>query len=146
MKNAIHSIDPDLQQQLIDYTYDIVGSIQYVYQSIGNGLPEYIYQEALAKHLKSKGYSVHKEYMHHPIFMDEALESYIKMDLMIEMPRGNIIIECKAIPKITSKEQYQTFGYLRGTRFPIALLANFGTYPKAEIQRYYFKDDLIQAF
>lgn len=146
MKAGHLPVDPDIRKQLVDYTYSIVGCIHYVYDTLGNGLPEYIYQEALYKHLVSKGFSVHKEYTHHPIFMGEPLDSFIKMDLMIEMPRGNIIIECKAIPNITPKEQYQTFGYLRGTGFPIALLVNFGTYPKVELQRYYFKEGLICAF
>ena len=30
-----------------------------------------------------------------------------------------------------TKERYQTFGYLRGTGWPIAILVNFGTSPKA---------------
>lgn len=139
-------VEPELRNRLAEYTFDLVGCIFYVYETLGNGLPEYVYQEALYKYLVSRGFIVHKEYTHHPVFMGEALDAFIKMDIMVEMPRGNVIIECKAIPAITSKEQYQTFGYLRGTGFPIALLANFGTYPKAEIQRYYFNNGLIKAF
>ena len=35
---------------------------------------------------------------------------------------------------------------LRGTSFPIAILVNFGTWPKAQIERYYYHDDIIRAF
>ena len=76
----------------------------------------------------------------------EQLESYIKMDMVVMMPRGNVIIECKSIKAITDKEQFQTFGYLRGTLFPIAILVNFGTWPKAQIERYYYHDGVIRAF
>ena len=35
---------------------------------------------------------------------------------------------------------------LRGTSFPIAILVNFGTWPKAQIERYDYHDDIIWAF
>ena len=139
-------IEPILRSRLCDYVYDIVGCMHIVHSDLGNGLPEYIYQEALYLELSGHGYSVKKEYRHHPSYRGTQLESFIRMDLMVEMPKGNVIIECKALPKITAKEKYQTFGYLRGTRFPIAILVNFGTYPKAEIQKYYYKDGVIRAF
>ena len=146
MKTEHLPVDPELRTRLVDHTYGIVGCIHYVYETLGCGLPEYVYQEALAKYLSFQGFTIHKEYIHHPIFMGEELESYIKMDLVVDMPNGNVIIECKAISRLTPKEQYQIFGYLRGTGFPIALLVNFGTYPKAEIQRYFYKEGLIRAF
>lgn len=68
------------------------------------------------------------------------------LDLMMPMNRGNVIIECKSIKELSSRERYQTFGYLRATEFPIAILVNFGSWPKAEIERYYYKDGVIRAF
>ena len=146
MKFSKHSISAPLQKQLANHVYDIIACIHFVYRDLGNGLPESIYQEALAKYLIFKGFNVKKEYQHHPIFMDERLDSYIKIDIVVILPKGNVIIECKAISKISNREQFQTFGYLRGTNFPIALLVNFGAYPNAEIQRYYYKDDLLYVF
>ena len=78
-------------------------------------MPEYIYQEALGRKLVKEQFDVRKELVYHPLFDGEALESYIKMDMVVMMPRGNIIIECKSIKEITDREQFQTFGYLRGT-------------------------------
>ena len=109
-------------------------------------MAEYIYQEALSKVLRNKGYDVRKEYIHHPLFEGEPLKSGIKMDLVVFRPEGNVIIECKSIYEIGDKERMQTFGYMCGTRFPLAILANFGTYPKSEIERYYFENDVISAF
>ena len=65
------------------------------------------------------------------------MDAYLKMDLVVESPVGNVIIECKALTQLTEREHYQTFGYLRATGWPIALLVNFGTSPKARIERYY---------
>ena len=139
-------LDPDLHQSLIQYVYGIIGCIQYVHRQLGPGMPEYIYQEALCRKLVKEKFDVRKEFIYHPSFDGEQLESYIKMDMVVIMPRGNVIIECKSIKTITNKEQFQTFGYLRGTSFPIAILVNFGTWPKAQIERYYYYDDIIRAF
>ena len=99
-----------------------------------------------SKKLKEHFSNTHKEFEFHPVFEGQPLESFVKMDLMIEGKRGNVIVECKSIKEITDKERYQTFGYLRATGFPIALLVNFGTWPKAQIERYYYHDNKIKAF
>lgn len=139
-------IEEELRRQLIGYVYPVVGCMHYVHEDLGPGLPEYCYQEALTRKLIAEGFDVCKEYQHHPVFDGKPLESFIKMDLMVRMPKGNIIIECKSIKAISDREQFQTFGYLRGTGFPIAILVNFGTWPKAQIERYYFHDGVVRAF
>ena len=139
-------LDPNLRQSLIKYVYDIIGCMQYVHRQLGPGMPEYIYQEALVRKLVKECFDVRKELEYHPLFDGEPLRGFIKMDMVVMMPRGNVIIECKSIKTITDKEQFQTFGYLRGTLFPIAILVNFGTWPKAQIERYYFHDGIIRAF
>ena len=139
-------IDPKIRKSLVDYVYPVIGCMHYVQENLGPGLPEYIYQEALCKRLRHEGFEVEKEYQHHPVFEGKALESFVKMDLMVRMPRGNVIIECKSITKIGEREQFQTFGYLRATEFPIAILVNFGSWPIAQIERYYFHDGVIKAF
>ena len=35
---------------------------------------------------------------------------------------------------------------IRATGFPIALLVNFGTWPKTQIERYYYHDNKIKVF
>ena len=139
-------LDPDLRQSLIQYVYGIIGCMQYVHRQLGPGMPEYVYQEALGRKLVKEKFDARKEFKYNPFFDGEQLESYIKMDMVVMMPRGNVIIECKSIKAITNKEQFQTFGYLRGTSFPIAILVNFGTWPKAQIERYYYHDGVIRAF
>lgn len=146
MEISSESIDTILRKRLIDYVYPLVGCMHYVHGDLGPGLPEYVYQEALFKKLKKEGFDVIKEYQHHPVFEGYPLEAYVKMDLMAQMPQGNVIIECKSIKELSNKEQFQTFGYLRATQFPIAILVNFGTWPKAQVERYYFNKGKICAF
>jgi len=127
-------------------SYDVIGCILEVYKQLGPGLPEYIYQEAVAKMLKAKGLTFHKEMKFHPMFMGEPLEAYLKMDLVVESPVGNIIVECKAITQLSEREHYQTFGYLRATKFPIAILVNFGTDRRAQIERFHYAEGKLYVF
>lgn len=139
---------PELKKQLIDYVYDIIGVIQSVHNELPQGMPEYLYQEALAVALDDAGIKSEKEYIHHPVFRGRKLDAYLKMDLMVPRSRGNVIVECKAIEQLTPKEHQQLFSYMLGTGFPIGILVNFHGYPKAVIQRFYYdrSDDTITAF
>ena len=136
-KTTIHKVPEPRKTELVNATYGIVGCMQQVHNQLGPGLPEYIYQEALFTELQTNGFMVHKELEYHPIYKGKPLNAYLKMDLVVESPVGNVIIECKALTQLTEREHYQTFGYLRATGWPIALLVNFGASPKARIERYY---------
>ena len=138
----------ELKKQLQKYVYDIVGIIQDVHNDLPQGMPEYIYQEALAIALDNAGIKTEKEYQHHPMFRGQIMKSYLKMDLMIPNHNGNIIIESKAIDSLTQKEYQQLFSYMIGTGFPIGILVNFHSYPKVVIQKFYYDhtDNTITAF
>ena len=142
----MESVEEPKKSQLVQASYDVVGCILEVYKQLGSGLPEYIYQEAVAKMLKAKGLTFHKEMKYHPTFMGEPMEAYIKMDLVVESSAGNIIVECKALTQLTEKEHYQTFGYLRATKYPIAILVNFGTDRRAQIERFHYADNKLYVF
>ena len=142
----MESVEEPKKSELLKATYDLVGCLHEVYKELGSGLPEYIYQEAVAKMLKAKGLVFHKEMKYHPTFMGEPLEAYIKMDLVVESAAGNIIVECKALTQLSEKEHYQTFGYLRATKYPIAILVNFGTDRRAQIERFHYADGQLFVF
>ena len=142
----LETVEEPKRQELVKATYDLVGCLHEVYKELGSGLPEYIYQEAVAKMLKAKGLVFHKEMKYHPTFMGEPLEAYIKMDLVVESAAGNIIVECKALTQLSEKEHYQTFGYLRATKYPIAILVNFGTDRRAQIERFHYADNKLYVF
>ena len=145
-KTIIHRVEEPRRKELIDACYGIIGCMQEVHNALGAGLPEYIYQEALSGELTESGFTVHKELEYHPLYKGKELKAYLKMDLVVESPIGNIIIECKALTQLTEREHYQTFGYLLGTGWPVAILVNFGSHPKAQIERYYNNNGRIEVF
>ena len=142
----LETVEEPKRQELVKACYDLVGCMHEVYKELGSGLPEYIYQEALTKQLIKQGLTVHKEFQFHPTFNGEPLEAYLKMDLVVESNVGNIIVECKAITQLSEREHYQTFGYLRATKFPIAILVNFGTERRAQIERYHYSNGKLFVF
>ena len=145
-KTTLRIVAEPKRQELIQACYRIIGCMQEVHNQLGAGLPEYIYQEALATELITAGFTIHKEQEFHPIYKGKELKAYLKMDLVVESTIGKIIIECKALTQLTEREHYQTFGYLRGTGWLIAILVNFGAYPKAQIERYYNNCGVIELF
>lgn len=145
-KTTIHKVPEPRKTELVNATYGIVGCMQQVHNQLGPGLPEYIYQEALATELAANGFMVHKELEYHPIYKGKPLNAYLKMDLVVETPIGNVIVECKALTALTEREHYQTFGYLRGTGWPVAILVNFGASPRAQIERFYNDNNAIAVF
>jgi GxxExxY protein len=46
-----------------------------------------------------------------------------------------IILEIKAVSELADEHRAQVQNYLRATGFPVAILANFGHFPKMEIER-----------
>ena len=136
------------KERLKEYVYDIVGCLFNVYKNLPCGFPEYVYQEALAIEFAEKKVPFKKEFIFHPVFKGNTLLSYFKMDFLVERGKGNIIVECKAVEIIGERERHQLFSYLSGTRFPIGILVNFSTYPKVEIEKYFFdaEDGTITPF
>ena len=145
-KTTIHMVPEPLKSNLIQATYGIIGAMIEVYKNLGAGMPEYIYQEALLSELQANGFTTHKELEYHPSYKGNPLNAYLKMDLVVETPIGNVIVECKALTQLTEKEHYQTFGYLRGTGYPAALLVNFGTSPKVQLERFHNNNGQIEVF
>ena len=141
-------LEPQLRNKLKESVYDVIGCLFNVYKELPCGYPEYIYQEALDIILSENGIPHKKEPIFHPAFKGKMLSSYFKMDFLLERGSGNVIIECKAIDKIGEKERQQLFSYLSGTQYPIGILVNFSTYPKAEVEKYFYdkNDGTITPF
>ena len=134
------------KSELTKACYTIIGCIFEVYKQLGPGMPEYIYQEALCTELTQAGLTTHKELEYHPHYKGTEMKAFLKMDLVVETPLGNVIIECKALSQLTEREHYQTFGYLRGTGWPVALLVNFGASPKVQLERFHNNNGTIEVF
>ena len=101
--------------------YDIVGVAQEVHKTLGRGLSEPIYQEAMAIEMKEQGMDFERE---------KLLNLYYKNHLMAKTYYADffykgIIVELKAVEAILSEHRSQLFNYMRITRVNRGVLINF---------------------
>ena len=118
---------------LKDEVYAIVGSMFEVYKTLGTGYLEAVYQEALAVEFTNNGIPFEREHRLSIYYKDVKLEKWYAPDFVCF---GQIILELKVLPKITSVEVAQLLNYLKITKIRLGLLANFGSTPHLEWKRY----------
>ncbi len=116
-----------------DEVYAIVGAAMEVHSVLGNGFLEAVYQSAIKLELSKRQipYETEKEL---PVFYKgEKLDISYRADLICY---GKIIVELKAIDRLTSKEESQLLNYLSATGLRVGLLINFGSRGKLEWKRF----------
>jgi len=111
--------------------YAIVGAAMEVHRENGFGFSEPVYQECLEMELASRGipFVPQKEM---PIFYKgkQIKKTYIA-DLI---GYGKIVVELKALDKLTSREEAQVINYLNVSGLEVGVLINFGA-PSLEWKR-----------
>lgn len=112
-------------------TYAIIGAAIEVHRLLGHGFLEAVYREAMRRELTDRLISFHAE-VHLPIhFKGRQLITSFRADLICE---GAILVELKALGKLTAYEEAQALNYLKASGLGRALLLNFGA-PKLECRR-----------
>lgn len=114
-----------------DLTYKIRGSIFNVYNELGFGHKESVYQKALAIELDKKGIGYKREKALSIKYQDKKVGMY-KPDFIIE---DKIILELKAVKYIPKSHENQLVYYLQGTGYKLGLLVNFGSSPLTIIRK-----------
>ena len=102
--------------------YDVVGAAQEVHKTLGRGMHERVYQEALAVEMKQRDMDFEREKHLHMSYKDVALDITYIADFYYK----GIIIELKSLESINSEERAQLFNYMRITQHDRGILINFG--------------------
>ena len=108
-----------------DLTYQIRGAVWDVYNILGPGLLESIYEEALCYELQKKGLRFERQKQVPIIYKGITLNSDFRLDLLVE---DQIIIELKSVEDIKPVFYKQLRTYLRLLNKRVGLLVNFGEY------------------
>lgn len=119
---------------LKDYLYDVVGAIYETHRELGPGLNEYVYQEGLEIEFKAQDIFYEREKEFHPTYRGEVMEATYRLDFLCFC---SVIVECKAVKKITSEHRAQLFNYLRLTKSQAGVLVNFAK-RYVEVERYFY--------
>ena len=107
-----------------EISFYIRKSIFEIYNELGPGLLEKVYEKTLAYDLKSKGLEV-KTQVPIPIkFKDLIIESSFIADIIVE---DKVIIEIKSIEEISNIHHKQLLTYLKLTNLKLGILVNFNT-------------------
>ena len=109
---------------LADFTYKIIGACIEVHSQLGCGFLEPVYQEALALELKERNIPFEKEKLLEIHYKGNMLSKKYIADFICF---NKIIVELKALSKLTSDHEAQILNYLKATGFELGLLVNFGT-------------------
>ena len=117
-------------------TSDIIKSFYKVYNVLGYGFLEKVYENALSLELKKMGYKVEVQKSIDVYYEKEIVGKYFA-DLLVE---DKIILELKAVENFRKEHKYQLINYLKATEIEVGLLLNFGEKP--EFKRIIFSKNL----
>ena len=106
-----------------DESYKIVGAAMTVYNEIGSGFLEAVYQEALEKEFCLQNIPYQREVMLPIYYKGEELSKKYIADFVCY---NRIIVELKAISSLTSEHKAQVINYLKAAKFELGILVNFG--------------------
>jgi len=110
-------------------TGQIIQSFYSVYNTLGCGFLEKVYENALVIELRRQGLAVSAQQPISVYYQNQVVGEYIA-DVVVE---DCVIVELKAVKKLAEEHEAQLLNYLKATRYEVGLLLNFGE--KAEVDR-----------
>lgn len=104
----------------------IIKAFYTVYNELGYGFLEKVYENALLIELKKSGLQVKKQVPIAEYYDNQVLGDYFA-DMVVE---DCIILELKAVEILIEAHEIQLINYLKATEMEIGLLLNFGKKPQ----------------
>lgn len=112
-----------------ELTDQIIGGFFRVYNTLGYGFLEKVYENALVIELENSGLVVEAQKPIQVHYGESIVGEYFA-DLLV----GNsVIVEIKAAKTLNLEHEAQLLNYLKATKIEVGLLLNFG--PKPEVKR-----------
>lgn len=115
-----------------ELTSKIIQAFYKVYNTLGYGFLEKVYENAMRVELNKMGISVEQQKNIKVYYESEMVGDYFA-DLLIE---ELVIVELKAAENICEEHEAQLLNYLKATDIEVGLLLNFGKIP--EVRRKIF--------
>ena len=113
-------------------SYNVIGAAMHVYNTLGIGFLEAVYQEALAIELKKRGIPFEREKELTVTYEGVTLQQTYRADFVCY---GKIIVELKAVSALEDIHRAQVHNYLKATGCKLGLLINFCSADKLEYER-----------
>ena len=109
-----------------ELTQAIIGAYYDVYNALGYGFLEKVYENALAIKLSQLEFDVQQQEPIHVHFAGHVVGAYYA-DLIVD---NLVIVELKAVKTLGKEHEAQLMNYLKATKYEVGLLFNFGTEPR----------------
>jgi GxxExxY protein len=109
-----------------DLTGKIIKAFYKVYNQMGHGFLEKVYQNAFYFELKNQGLDCKVQYKIDVFYLDKKVGEYFA-DIIVN---DKVILELKAAESLCEAHEYQLQNYLRATNIEVGLLFNFGEKPE----------------
>jgi GxxExxY protein len=103
----------------------IISSFYTVYNALGYGFLEKVYENALYSELNNKGLLCEKQKLIKVYYGQKIVGEYFA-DMIVE---NTIILELKAAESLMAEHEAQLVNYLKATEIEVGLLLNFGKKP-----------------
>lgn len=102
--------------------YETIGAAFEVYNTLGPGLLESVYEKAMIVELKSRGLSVQTQFPVEIHYKNTLIGSDLRLDLLVE---NKLIIELKSVEILNSVHFKQVRTYMRLLDKSAGILINF---------------------
>jgi GxxExxY protein len=102
--------------------YETIGAAFEVYNTLGPGLLESVYEKAMIVELKSRGLSVQTQFPVEIHYKNTLIGSDLRLDLLVE---NKLIIELKSVETLNSVHFKQVRTYMRLLDKSVGILINF---------------------
>ena len=109
-----------------ELTDEILNAFYDVYNELGYGFLERVYQNSLFLELKARGLEVEAQKQIKVFYKSYEVGEYYA-DLVVE---DLVILELKASEYVVKEFEYQLINYLKGTNMEVGLLLNYGKKPE----------------
>jgi GxxExxY protein len=105
-----------------EITKEIIKESFYIYNHLGSGFLEKVYENALIIRLKKSNFAIESQKPIKVIFEGETIGDYFA-DIVVE---NKVVVELKAVKDLNPIHEVQLVNYLKATGFEVGLLINFG--------------------
>ncbi len=114
-----------------DLTYKIIGAAREVFNELGPGFLESVYEDALCYELDLLNIPYERQVEIDLKYKTTIFERKFRADILVDR---KVLVENKSIKKIITQDESQLINYLKVTNIRIGLLFNFGS-SKLEVLR-----------
>jgi len=114
-------VPPEIPAEWNRITERIIGCAMEVHTTLGPGLLERLYEDALEYELCAAGLIVHRQHPIDLVYKDIVLSGQ-RVDLLVD---DLVIVEIKAVENVCDAHLAQLVSYLKSSRIPLGLLINF---------------------